>query len=190
MRFMVILLGIFGGMVIVEQAFVPLRTSQLMAAGLNITIVGSILLFACRSIATACVYRLPAIAVWLYSIGGVIGLYAGITESFRALVTWGILANVLALICTFARREKREADIRSWEREQQITDLLTAVRAIQLAETPPTVLPVEWQPAAIAGSLATAPAERHPPARTASGAVGHAAAPLQREGPAIHVMNP
>ena len=139
MRIMVIVLSSFAALVIIAHAAVPLRLTSLTGNGVRTPEVLSCLaLFAAWAVATALVYPAPTLASWCFALASVIGLYAGISLGFRVLIVWGVIAGGLAVLTTLARREKRLADQRDWQREQQEIAVYLAMRGIQ--ETVPELL--------------------------------------------------
>ena len=165
MRVMVIILSSFTALIMVQQIAVPLRLSAVTGAGVPTSeAMASVSLFCAWTLATALVYRFPGVAVWSFAIAGVIGVGGGVTIDQPALVRWGIVAAVLAVLTPLAQWEKRVADQIARQREQQEMAVHLAMRSLQetvpelLGRVPhvaPSDLPREW-------SAASGPADKLP----------------------------
>ena len=139
MRIMVIVLSTFAALVIIEHAAVPLRLTSLTGRGVRTPeVVSCLALFTAWAVATALVYPAPTLAIWGFTLTSFIGLYVGINLGFEVLGVWGVIAGGLAVLTLFAQREKRRADQRERQREQQEVAVYLALRSLQ--ETVPELL--------------------------------------------------
>jgi hypothetical protein len=139
MRIMVIILSSFAGLVLVLHVALPLRLNELIGSGawapeaiVWVAVVGA------WAMATALVAPAPSLAVWLFASAGVLGLFVGARTDDRQLILWSAVANVLAVLATLARQEKRAADRVEWHREQRDIAVHLALRSLQ--ETVPDLL--------------------------------------------------
>jgi hypothetical protein len=139
MRVTVIILSSFAGLVLVIDAAVPIRLTSLTGSGVSTPdVVGTLALFVAWTVGTALVYPAPTLARWCFTVASVTGLAVGISLPLRVLIVWGTIAGGLALLTTLAQREKRRADQRDWQREQQDKAVYLAMRSLQ--ETVPELL--------------------------------------------------
>jgi hypothetical protein len=139
MRIMVIILSSFAALVIIEHAAVPLRLTSLTGRGVRTAeVVSCLALFAAWAVATALVYPAPTLAMWGFTLASFIGLAVGISLGLQVLIVWGVIAGGLAVLTLLAQREKRLADQRDRQREQQEIAVYLAMRSLQ--ETVPELL--------------------------------------------------
>jgi hypothetical protein len=138
MRVAATVLGVFGGMILYDHAYVGIRLGQVLAGTeWSVFIVGPLLLFCCWIVATGLAYQFPAQAVWAFAIGGVVGVYSGIVIDRPVILAGGVAANLLAVATTFARREKRAADRRDWADEHRLAVATNALVALRRAVESP-----------------------------------------------------
>lgn len=138
MRVFVLVLSLIGALAMIDHALIPSRLTILAGSELRtLEQAGSISLFSLWAIAAGLVYCYPSVALWFYAVAGGIGLYAGFATDYRVLVIWGVLANGLAILTTFARREKSRSDRRDHDRDQQLLAIGLAMPRLEssLAES-------------------------------------------------------
>ena len=139
MRVAVIILSCFGGLVMLEHTVIPLRLIALISSSeRSHEGLGSLVLFALWTGATALVYGYPGVAGCLFALVGVARLYDGLTNRIEEFVLWGSLAIGLAALTSLAYREKRLADQVAWARTQHELAVHAALRSLH--ETVPELL--------------------------------------------------
>jgi hypothetical protein len=134
MRIAVIILSLFGALVMVDHAVLPMRLVMLISAGeQSPRAVGSLALFALWTAAAALVYAYPGLAVWLFALAGGVGITTGLTGTSAEFPLWGVVAVLLAALTNVAAKEKRVADQVAWAREQHELAMHAALRSLQEA---------------------------------------------------------
>src|SRR3712207_2761063 len=131
MRVAVIILGCFGGLVMLDHAVIPMRLITLVSSSERTHEgLGSLALFALWVGATALIFGYPGIAWKLFALLGLVGLYDGLTKGIEEFVLWGALAAGLAALTWLTRREKQVADQRDWARVQHELAVHAALRSL------------------------------------------------------------
>jgi hypothetical protein len=132
MRIAVITLSVVALFVMSDHTVIPLRVSILISSEVRPNdALSSLVLFSAWAVATALVYPMPAVAVWLFALAGVFGLFDGLSNSIEELAFWGSIALGLAALSSFARREKQSADRLELAREQHYRAVHAALRSLQ-----------------------------------------------------------
>ena len=141
MRVFVLVLSLIGAVAMVDHALIPSRLTIVAGSELRtLEQAGSVALFCLWVIAAGLVYCYPSVAFWAYALAGGIGLYAGLATNYRVLVIWGVLANGLAMLTTFARREKSRSDRREHDREELLRAMSLTIPRLEVSVrelTPP-----------------------------------------------------
>ena len=136
MRIFVLVLSLIGALTMIEHALIPSRLAVVAGRELEtLEQTGSIAMFGLWAIAAGLVYSYPAVSVWIFAVAGAVGLYTGLVTDYRVLVVWGVLANGMALLTTFARREKWRSDRRERDREQWLLALSLAIPRLDASVT-------------------------------------------------------
>lgn len=134
MRVAVIIISLFGGLVMVDYAVIPMRLIMLISSSeRSHEAVGSLVLFALWTVATAFVYAYPGVACWFFALAGGVGIYHSVTKSIEEFPLWGLVAVMLATLTGVASREKRLADQIAWTRAQHELAVHEALRRLQEA---------------------------------------------------------
>ena len=134
MRVAVIIISLFGGLVMLDQAVIPMRLIMLISSSeRSHAAVGSLALFALWTVATALVYAYPGVACWLFALAGGVGVYDSATMSIAEFPLWGLVAVMLAALTGVATREKRWEDQIAWARQQHDLAMHAALRSLQEA---------------------------------------------------------